>query len=77
METIKKRATSKKKVATKKSSAPKRKRDMSTFNQFLDWINSDNVIKTGENEYKTQDSQYRIKLTRKQAYAYFKKEFIS
>ena len=42
--------------------------------QFLNWIDSDNVIKT-ETEYKTQCSQYRKSFTFSSLYRYFVKEY--
>ena len=44
---------------------------------FEEWLNSDNVVKTGEDEYRTQDSLYRIPMTLEKLKAYFKKEFRS
>lgn len=43
--------------------------------EFQDWLNSDNVIKTGENEYKTQCSQYTIPMTLLELKKYYLKEF--
>jgi hypothetical protein len=54
----------------------KAKRDMTNFREFLKWLKSDNVIRTGLNEYRSQCSLYSIAMTKKQAYAYFKKEYL-
>jgi hypothetical protein len=53
-----------------------KKRNMDNFRDFLEWLKSDNVIRTGSNEYRSQCSLYSIPMTRKQAYAYFKKEYL-
>ena len=53
-----------------------KKRNMDDFREFLKWLKSDNVIKTGLNEYRSQCSLYSIPMTRKQAYKYFKKEYL-
>lgn len=53
------------------------KRDLTNYRHFLSWIKSDNCIKISHNEWLTQCSQYSIAMTRKQAYIYFKKEYIS
>jgi len=55
----------------------KTKRDMSTYHSFLEWLGSDNVIRMGRNDYRSQCSQYSIRMTKKEAYIYFKKEFIN
>lgn len=52
-------------------------RNLANYRWFLNWLKSDNVIKISVNEYKTQCSQYSISMTRKQAYIYFKKEYIN
>jgi hypothetical protein len=49
---------------------------MTNFREFLKWLKSDNVIRTGLNEYRSQCSLYSIAMTKKQAYAYFKKEYL-
>ena len=49
-------------------------RDTNLYKFFLHWMKSDNVIKTKEG-YRTQCSQYRIAMTRKELYKYFKKEY--
>ena len=48
---------------------------METYREFLAFKRSDNVIRTGKNEYKTQCSQYGKGFTRKELYIYFKKEY--
>jgi hypothetical protein len=50
---------------------------MSTYHSFLEWLGSDNVIRMGRNDYRSQCSQYSIRMTKKEAYIYFKKEFIN
>ena len=55
----------------------KTKRDMSTYHSFLEWLSSDNVIRMGRNDYRSQCSLYCIPMTKKEAYIYFKKEFIN
>lgn len=45
------------------------------YKAFLSWIKSDNVIKTGKNEYREQVSQYSILFTRIELYAYFVREY--
>jgi len=55
----------------------KTKKDMSTYRSFLKWLGSDNVIKMGTNDYRSQCSLYSIPMTKKEAYRYFKKEFIN
>lgn len=45
------------------------------YKNFLWWLKSDNVIKVGANEYRTQCSQYSIGMNRKEAYIYFKREY--
>ena len=52
-------------------------RNMDDFREFLKWLKSDNVIRTGLNEYRSQCSLYSIPMTRKQAYKYFKKEYLT
>lgn len=42
---------------------------------FREFVNSDNVVKTGANEYKTQCTLYRKKFTLLQLRRYFKKEY--
>jgi hypothetical protein len=53
----------------------KMKRDLTNYHNFLWWIKSDNVIKVGANEYRTQCSQYSISMNRKEAYIYFKRNY--
>jgi hypothetical protein len=43
---------------------------------FIDWINSDNVVKLDENTYVTQCNLYRIKFDIDSLFAYFKKEYL-
>jgi hypothetical protein len=47
----------------------------SNYKNFLWWLKSDNVIKTGKNEYRAQCNQYIIGMTRKEAYIYFKRNY--
>lgn len=42
---------------------------------FEKWLNSDNVVKSAEDEYKTQCSQYTIPMTLKELKKYFRKEY--
>jgi hypothetical protein len=42
---------------------------------FKDWLRSNNVIRLGRNLYATQDSLYKNRLTKLQAYQYFIKEY--
>lgn len=42
---------------------------------FSKWIRSDNVIKETANGYRTQCTLYTKLYTRKELYAYFKKEY--
>lgn len=49
---------------------------MRPYQQFLEWLHSDNVVKTLEG-YKTQCSQYGKAFSRKELYIYFKKEYIN
>jgi hypothetical protein len=51
------------------------KRDLTNYHNFLWWLKSDNVIKTGPNEYRAQCNQYSIGMTRKEAYIYFKRNY--
>jgi len=51
------------------------KRDLTHYHNFLWWLKSDNVIKTGKNEYRAQCNQYSIGMTRKEAYIYFKRNY--
>lgn len=43
---------------------------------FLNWINSDNVIKLKEDKYSCQCIQYKKQFTLSQLYKYFIKEYI-
>lgn len=52
------------------------KRNLDTYHDFLDWIKSDNVIKTKDG-YRTQCNQYAIAMTKKELYVYFKKEYVN
>ena len=47
-------------------------RDNPEIRQF---VKSDNVIKTGKNEYRTQCSQYRIAMTLQGLCKYVKREY--
>jgi hypothetical protein len=49
-------------------------RNTNKYKFFLDWLKSDNVIKTKEG-YRTQCSQYRIAMTKKELYVYFKHNY--
>lgn len=42
---------------------------------FNDWLNSDNVIKTNDNEYITQCTQYSIKFTKVAILDYYFKNY--
>jgi hypothetical protein len=42
---------------------------------FEAWLNSDNVVKTGPDEYRTQCSQYTLPMTLKKLKQYFQKEY--
>jgi len=53
------------------------RKNLTNYRSFLNWLKSDNVIKISVNEYLSQCSQYSISMTRKQAYIYFKKEYIN
>lgn len=46
-----------------------------TIGDFLNWLDSDNVIKTGEG-YKTQCSQYVPTFNDKEVYTYYLKEYV-
>jgi hypothetical protein len=48
---------------------------MSNYQNFIAWLNSDNVIFDGK-YYSSQDAQYKNKLNKKEMYKYFKKELI-
>jgi len=50
-------------------------RNLDTYKAFIGWKNSDNVIRTDKNEWRTQCSQYTLPMTKKELYKYFKKEF--
>jgi hypothetical protein len=43
--------------------------------RFLDWVDSDNVVKSHDHYYKTQCSQYRISFTFGELRKYFYKEY--
>ena len=43
--------------------------------QFNEWIESDNVIKTKENTYRTQCNQYAVARTKSDLLSYFIKEY--
>ena len=42
---------------------------------FLEWLNSDNVIKIGSNLYVEQSSLYRIEMNLFRMYRFFIKEY--
>lgn len=44
--------------------------------QFNDWLNSDNVIKTGENQYKEHSTQWRKVFTLDELRAFFEREYL-
>ena len=48
--------------------------DLQAFNE---WKNSDNVFKSGKNEYRCQCSLYKIKMTLVELKRYFKKEYLN
>jgi hypothetical protein len=48
---------------------------LTTYQMFIAWKASDNVIRTEKKVYLTQCSQYGIPMNRKELYKYFKKEF--
>lgn len=43
---------------------------------FEEWKNSDNVVKTGPDEYRTQCSQYRPSFSLEELKEYFRKEYV-
>jgi intracellular sulfur oxidation DsrE/DsrF family protein len=45
--------------------------------RFLDWLESDNVVKSGENEYKTQCTQYKKVFDYDELLEYFINEYIN
>jgi len=47
-----------------------------TIDDFKLWIKSDDVVKTGKDEYKTQCTLYSKKFTRAELKNYFKKEYL-
>ena len=42
--------------------------------EFLDWIEGDDVIKSGKDEYTEQTTQYRKKYTKEELYTYYKQQ---
>ncbi|HEY6143693.1 MAG TPA: hypothetical protein VIV55_09815 [Flavobacterium sp.] len=45
------------------------------FERFDEWLNSDNVFKSGEDEYKTQCTQYKKSFSYDELLEYFLKEY--
>ncbi len=48
---------------------------MNRYKEFLKWKHSDNVIQIEKGVFVEQCSQYAIRFTRKELYAYFIKEY--
>lgn len=47
------------------------------FEEFNQWVKSDNVVKEGENEYRTQCTLYKKGFTYDELFAYFKREYLT
>jgi hypothetical protein len=45
--------------------------------EFKEWIESDNVVKVNDNEYRTQCTLYRKGFTYDGLFAYFKREYLT